>query len=525
MLTFLACFCASMMARGQQQAPHSIKCATPQSEQPLSGIYPTTYALPPAFPDSLISASGRFVIYYYASGDTTDTASIATSAFAIRAAEDADSAYAFEIGDLGYTPPQFTVVYFDSATNDTIRHYNIYLIAFHTPQGYYQLEAYGATFILDNGRLADSPSGNYRFRSYIQTDDSFNSDIYATHGTDALRITIFHEFFHMIQFSGYGHPPNFAAPNPDYIYFQEMSSVWMEWLSSPTIKDYLNYVASYLSTLDNSFDLSPSYGYGQYIYFAYLTHRFNDTEIIQKIWEYYRDSSTDPITCIDEILRRDYGSSFCEEYERFGAEIIQTGRRYNGQSILPDAQLLPVDSIPVAILIPDSVGYFTTLGLSLQFADVGAGQDTCIAVLARDTDRQLQSNGSIEFTSFGAPPTIVVDTSSAYCDTQVCIVPLTETSPGIQVFPNPFLPDVASPAYIVASTNTAAPISVVMNIMDLNESEIRSTNVPALPFRGTWNAVWDGRDDNGNLVASGEYLYSLRVDGVVKVGKIVVVRK
>ncbi len=504
---------------------HSIKCATLAAEKPLGGIYPYTWPLPTGFSDSILSPSGRFMIYYIAASSDTD--SVATPAFAEHAAEDADSAYAFEIGDLGYIIPAFTVQYYDPVKNDTVRHYNIYLTAFHEPYGY---EAYGATFILDSGQLTSSPSGNYRFRSYIQTDDAFASDIYATHGYDALRITIFHEFFHMIQFSGYGHPPNFDAPNPNYVYFQEMSSVWMEWLSTPTVKDYLNYVAQYLSTLDTRFDLNPCEGYGQYIYFAYLTHRYNDTGIVQKIWDYYRDSSTDPITCIDEVLRRDYGSSFCEEYERFGAEIIQTGRRFSGESILPDAQVLPVDTIHVATLALDSVWQSQALGLSLQFADAGLGQDTCIEVIARDTNRNIQPNYSIEFTVLGAPPSLIFEDTPAFCDSEICLLPLTATSPGLQVFPDPFLPDVTPNVYLVASTNNTPPISVVMNIMDLSMNEIRSTNVPTLPFRGTWNAVWDGRDDNGKLVESGEYLYSLHVADalqgtMLKVGKIVVVRK
>ncbi len=526
MLTFMAYFCASMIAHGQQQASlatHSIKCATSQAQKPQSGIYPGTFALPPAFPDSVLSPSGRFMIYYYASGDTTDTASIATTAFADSAGLDADRAYDFEIGDLGYTAPQYTVVYFNPATNDSVRHYNIYLIAFHTPQGFYQLEAYGATFILDsgqdnNGRLADSPSGNYRFRSYIQTDDSFTSDIYATHGLDALRITIFHEFFHVIQFSGYGHPPNFMAPYPNYIYFQEMSSVWMEWLSTPMVKDYLNYVGQYLGTLDDRFDESPSSGYGQYIYFAYLTHRFNDTGIVKKIWEYYRDSSGDPITCIDEVLRRDYGSSFCEEYERFGAELAQIGSSIGMASDIPDPDLLPVDSIHITGVPFSSTYEFPSIALSLQLFSASTQTQACLEVIARDTNRAVQSNGSIEFTSMTQPPVLSFDAPTGDCDTEIC-------SPGLQVFPNPFVSDGSTLTYLLASTLSTAPISVVMNIMDLNEIEIRSTKTAALPFRGTWNAVWDGRDDNGKLVGSGEYLYSLHVDGALKAGKIVVVRK
>lgn len=526
-LTFLALACASASSVAQQSPlhpSHPIKCATPQAEEPQAGIYPLTFALPPAFPDSVVSPSGRFVIYYYAPGDTTDTSWIATTAFADSAALDADRAYDFEIGTLGYTAPQFTVVYFNPATNDSVRHYNIYLIAFHTPQGFSGLEAYGATFILDGGQLGDSPSGNYRFRSYIQTDNSFNSDIYATHGTDALRITIFHEFFHVIQFSGYGHPPNFQDPYPNYVFFQEMSSVWMEWLSTPRVKDYLNYVAQYLNTLDDRFDKSPSGGYGQYIFFAYLTHRFSDTGIVKKIWEYYRDSSGDPITCIDQVLR-EYGSSFCQEYQNFGAELMQTGRRYGGESLLPDAQVLPLDTIPTSRVALASPLSFVSLPLSLQFAAAGDGPDTCIEIMARDTNRSLESNGSVEFTSLDTPPMLALDTPSAYCDSEICLMPLYATSPDLQVYPNPFISTGSSVAYLLASTNPLPPISVVMNIMGLDMNEIRSTKLPAAPFKGSWNAVWDGRDDNGNLVASGEYLYTLHVDGALKVGKIVVVRE
>ncbi|HEY3875091.1 MAG TPA: hypothetical protein VGM92_06415, partial [Candidatus Kapabacteria bacterium] len=393
-LAVVAIVCTPVVAFCQQSSTHPIKCATPFAAKIFAGPNPTTYPLPTGFPDSLLSDSGRFMIYYYAQSNDPD--SISTPDFVKRAAEDADSAYAFEIGVLGYTPPAYTVEYFDRVNKDTVRHYNVYLTSFHSPNGY---EAYGATFILDSGQLADSPSGNDLFRSYIQTDDAFTSAIFATHGLDALRITIFHEFFHMIQFSGYGHPPNFASPYSDYVYFQEMSSVWMEWLSTPTVKDYLNYVSDYLSTLDVQFDETLTGGYGQYIFFAYLTNRFHDTSIVKKIWEYYRDSSADPITCIDEVLRRDYNSSFCEAYENFGARMIQTGRRFGGETVIPDAAVLPVDKIPVETIPVSSIVPVQISALSLQFFDAGIGQDTCIAVLARDTSRELVSNGTIEFLS------------------------------------------------------------------------------------------------------------------------------
>lgn len=466
--------------------------------------------------DSVLSPSGRFMIFFDAVASDTD--SICTAAFVESARNEVDSAYAFEIDSLGYTPPQFT---------DTVgKHYNIYLAPFHIDPTF---EAYGATFPLEGGDLTPGPSGVDRTRTFIVADNSFNDTIYATHGLPALRITLFHEFFHMIQFSGYGHPPNgYPSGTPNYIYFQEMSSVWMEWLSTPNVKDYLNYVSQYLSTLYDQFDLSPSTGYGQYIYFAYLTHRFNDTGFVKQMWEYYRDSSDDPMTCIETVLQ-ERGTNWCFEYQRFGAQLMQAGPRYNGNSILPDAQILPAGVIGLNILQPDSVIQLVTYGLSLQFAGISSCDESCIEVIARDTNRSLQSNATISFTNIGSPPILTLDNPLAFCDTEVCAFTLADSSPGLQVYPDPFISDGSptSVVYLLASP-CDQPISVIMNIMDLDMNEIRAVKYIAstiLPYKGAWNAAWDGRDDNGKLVPSGEYIYTLHVDGALKVGKVVVVRK
>jgi hypothetical protein len=488
-----------------QQSPlhqsHPIKCATSPLTLNSKGKISLQSSLPTSFRDSVLSPSGLFMIFYDATASDTD--SITTPAYVQRALEEADSAYDFEVNDLGYSPPAFT-----EGT-----HHNIYLSPLHID--YADFQPYGATFPMEGGELSPSPSGVERIRTYCVVDNSFTNSVYATHGFDALRITIFHEFFHHIQFSEYGHPPNYQDPFPNYVFFQEMSSVWMEWLSTPTVKDYLQYVGKYLSTLDDRFDKSPGGGYGQYIFFAYLTHRY-DTSIVRKIWEYYRDSSADPITCIDQVLRK-YGSSFCQEYETFGAELQKAGVQIAAPDI-PDPELLPVDTIPVAAVPLNSPVSFPSLALSLQYFSANLGDQSCVEIIARDTNREVQSTGTISFSSLGNPPTLTFDGPTGYCDTELC-------SPGLQVFPSPFVVDGSNEAYLLASNSNLPPVSVVMNILDLRNNEIRSAKLEAIPFKGSWNAVWDGRDNNGNLVQSGEYLYTLHVDGALKAGKIVVVRK
>ena len=503
LLSFFAFCFAPITLRAQSAPQHDIKCGTPLKRHHAKGHNPQ-FALPPNPHDSLFSPSRRFLIHFDAA--TSDTDSVTAPAYAQRAAEEADSAYAFEIGDLGYTAPEFSMN----------GHYDIYLKPVHLdPNNAY----YGATYWLDNGELPNGPSGIARTRAYCIIDNSFKSNIYYTHGYDALRVTVFHEFFHVIQFSGYG------QPDENGIFFQEMSSVWMEWLSSPHVHDYINYVGGYLHALDLTFQPlqvpQPIRIYGEYLFLAYLSERF-DTSFVKEMWTNYRDVTSDPVTAMDLTLRK-HGSSFCQEYERFGAEVIQTGRRFRGVSILPDAQVLPVDTIPLSRLRADSTMLFTTDALSLQFAASGNGADTCFAIIARDTNRALQDNGSIIFFAAGGD-SLSLTTPEAYCDTEVCSSSILAAD---LAFPNPFVVTPTKPglAYIQASTSAHPPVSTILDIFSINGTKIRHSEASAEPVRETWNATWDGRDDIGAMVESGEYLYTLKVDGALKVGKIVVVRK
>jgi hypothetical protein len=210
------------------------------------------------------------------------------------------------------------------------------------------------------------------------------------------------------------------------------------------------------------------------------------------------------------------------EYARFGSELIATGRRFRGKSLLPDAEILPVDAVKVTVLSPDVTGTFVTEGLSLQYAASGSNGDTCFAVIARDTDRFLQSNCTVRFSSAGEE--VIPDRPSAYCDTVVCLTP---PGAGVEVFPNPFViaNDADDSVRIVATLNGRPPVSTILDIYSLNGISIHHSVSSTTGFEGSSAVAWNGRDDTGKPVESGEYVYTLLVDGALKVGKIVVVRK
>ena len=490
--------------------PERIKCGTWAGAPPAAwgpkGRAPQ-FVKPSGFRDSIRSASGLFLIHFNATASDPD--SVTPLAFAERAAAYADSAYELEVTELGYAAPAFS-----TELSTTTGHYDLYIAPVHLDQ---QNAYYGATYWLTDGALASSPSGVSRTRSYTIVDNAFTDPIYATHGYDALRITIFHEFFHVIQFAGYGKPPTYG---PNYTFFQEMSSTWMEWRSTPDVKDYLNYVSSYLHTLDTRFDLSPSGGYGQYLFFAYLATRYGD-DIIRQTWELYRDHSSDPIECIERALRL-HGSSWLAEYTRFGAELVRTGYRFRGASHLPDAPLLPVDTLRMIRVPAGEEHSFVTVATSLQFAESGSGNDTCFAVIARDTERSLQSEASITF-AVGGADSIHYDQPGAYEDTTFCgELP----SFGCEAIPSPFiLADGTQDLLQIIDPNGSGAASVIANIFSLAGRRVFSHEFKSHGSSWPGFVTWDGRDPLGKLVESGEYLYALRVDGALKVGKFVVVRK
>jgi hypothetical protein len=486
-----------LFAAGLVRAQEHNKCMTGPAQDRDQKSRRPLYALPTDYLDSIVSPSRRFAIYY---NETVPDGTTPID-FVRRAAEECDSAYEFEINQLGYSAPELT----DGA------HYRFFLTPLHrAPE-----RAYGATLWLDDAQLPNAPSGTHRTRSFCEIENSFPDSVYATTGYDALRVTIFHEFFHMIQFSGYGMPPSV----PNYIFFQEMSSAWMEMRSTPNVKDYLQYVKYYLKNLELRFDAIPDLGiYGQYLYLAYLSNRYGDT-IVRECWENYRDKTNDPITAIDLALAA-HGTTWCNEYEKFGAELV-SGSPLSATHDIPDAAALPIASINVHHVTSGSSQDISNIfALSLTFAET-IGSSTCDVVIARDTDRRVQSTVTISASSSGAA-TVHMDDPQRYCDTTLC-------SSSLAVLPNPFVitEGHSDTALFFASSRFERPISTVLDIYSIRREHIRNDDQSKSTLRAneSWYASWDGRDDLGKPVEIGEYIYKLSVDGALKIGKIVLVRK
>ncbi len=77
-------------------------------------------------------------------------------------------------------------------------------------------------------------------------------------------------------------------------------------------------------------------------------------------------------------------------------------------------------------------------------------------------------------------------------------------------YPNPFNPSTTIPYQLAGEGNELA---VQLEVLDLRGRVVRTLVAARQATGRTYQAVWDGRDDNGRAVPSGTYLSSLTVAG------------
>lgn len=479
------------------------KCGTPvilrhQRELRLKGITPQDFDLP-SYGSFTISPSGLFKICYETEGPHAVPMSYVAAVARI-----ADEAYQYQVGTLGYRRPPFT-------NQDSV--YYIFIRDMDTLQlpGLDRPRVYGLTAPLNGGRMPAAPSGLSRVRTFLIIDNDFAEDYYKTRGLAATRITIFHEFHHVIQFGAYGERGGDS-------YFQEMTSTWMEMLADANADDYIQYIPQYISAIDLRFDRPTGGGYGQSIWLEYLASRY-DASVIRNTWEAYYSTVADPLIA-QEIALSEVGSSFCREYSRFGAALFFTGHRTVVGSPFADAHKFQIGTLKTRHVAVNSPQSFDALPASLNLLATGFGRDTVVLSIARDTATRL--NGRVEEATIHSPSsyTVKYNNASLFCDTLA-------GAGGVAgaVFPQPFVATAheESEVFILAAEHRK-PVNARLDIFSTSMIHLATIEHEPVPRSGNYFLTWNGRDGAGKAVPSGVYLYVMEVDGQERSGKLVLVR-
>lgn len=241
--------------------------------------------------------------------------------------------YSIIIDSIGFCPPPQ-----DSGRGGSDA-WDFYLLQL--GNGYYYDVAYGFTLI--ELEVRDSlPSVFPRYTAFSVIDNDFSpfDSAFFENGTKkptfretgylGLKITLAHEFHHLIQF-GYG--------DPSFSSFNEMTSTFIEYRLFPETRDYLQYVRSLFKNFSKYVLSENNYlnGYRYAIYLQYLQRKYGDS-VVKNLWENI-GKGFEPFSALDKVLKN-FGSSMVSSLCDFLSWLYYSGEHYR-EGFLPNAQEFP----------------------------------------------------------------------------------------------------------------------------------------------------------------------------------------
>jgi hypothetical protein len=155
----------------------------------------------------------------------------------------------------------------------------------------------------------------------------------------AIRVTIAHEFFHLVQFTYAIQPKLYNDPhlNSAYPFIYEASAVWMEDEVYNSINDYLQYLDVFYTSINHSL-LTADGGteYGRCLWFKYLEEKPGPGyRMVRAIWERLETDTSLP-NAMDQVLRDSAGSSLTAAYRDFSVWCYFAGNRADSTRYFQD---------------------------------------------------------------------------------------------------------------------------------------------------------------------------------------------
>ena len=243
----------------------------------FSVFYPHAKTAAAAGETLVTLTTSHFLIRQYRTGQSTEELALATTAQVL------EEVYAYEVQS-----PRW--LQFDSPLQKK-KPYEVTLR--NLPEGYY-----GLTY---PNRCDEDGCG-----SFIEIDDNFSflfngADTEAERNkklTEAIQVTLAHEFFHAVQFKGYR---ILTVSNEQSVrlstWFIEGSAVWMEDFVYPAVNDYTRvYTAPFLANPQDSLtggptSANPLQPYGTVLWFKEVTDN-RGVGVVRNLFEYWKEQSS-----------------------------------------------------------------------------------------------------------------------------------------------------------------------------------------------------------------------------------------
>lgn len=497
----------------------------------------------PSLPLSFVSSTGRFKIHFADQGSDAvpldDVNSNSIPDFVEEVALAFENSHENEVEVLGYQMPP------DDAGVDGPE-YDIYLQDLGL--GFY-------SFTQAEAEIPETPQDD--MRSFTVLDNDFQNEHFTT-GIQGALVSAAHEYFHAVQF-GYR---IFSNINEGFYY--ELCSTWIEDVIYDEINDYYQALPSFFQNTGipfNLFDDASLKSFGESVWNHFLVKKYADFSVVRNTWEHMQ-LNLGVLDAIDQALN-ERGSNLLTDFTEFAVWNYFTGGRADSIAYYEESHAYPEIFLNGEVeIVSDTSIVDSSLSLTHKYYRLTNQSDQGFSIKFTQKEDDFWAfliifNPSISTSSLHfCNPLIEPDGHVLDSQSEVVLIPVNtriiggedlpvlnntyqtfklEITPipitGIdnehsnlpselklnQNYPNPFNPETEISFQLPEANH------VVIKIYNVRGEEIRTLTDGQYQVGGH-QIRWDGKDNNGNLVPSGVYLYQLKSGSTTQIKKMTLIR-
>ena len=381
-------------------------------------------------------------------------------------------------------------------------------------------------FTTPDSVLLSKPNGGDggTWTSFTTVDNAFQFVNPSTNrGMPGLRVTLAHELHHSIQIGNYGYWSN-------DVFFYEITSVWMEDVVFPAVKDYLQYTSSSEGHFANPqvpFNSDDFIMYSRAIWAHFVAKRFGRDAML-RTWEEIKVGQ--PLQAIDLALSKPpYYSGFKNAFAEWTVWNYFTGARSDSVLYYPEGTKYPeIASSPIYFVPPSQTLGGSLFVLSSAYYNINEGAETLPFLVSNiNLDSALAGYAS----SFPYSYSLLEDQNSSFSSNLIVSDPsnwygkvLVGGNLTRDPFPNPFRANGSNEiSFPVTGVDPmTGTLSIFSTDMKLVYSGMLSSKLSTL--LGGQVLQWNGVKNNNEVASSGIYIYFIQLQGQSIKGKFAVIR-